>query len=211
MTTRSRGFMWILGAVAGAALLAACPEKKPDGGGGTSSSASATNSVAATTSASASASVATKDDDDDDDDDKTAGVPSSSASAPATASASSKPTASATAGTKPTGTTAATGFAPGTCGGKDQPKCPMQAWMAGNMQPAMASGDGAKIAAQLRAAAKLQPPGYGDWAKLANDGATAVDAAKDPDSVAAAAKAACKSCHGEYQKRYRTEMRERPL
>ena len=211
MTTRSRGWMWILGAMVGAALFAACEEKKTDGGGGTSSSASATNSVAATTSASASASVATKDDDDDDDDDKTAGVPSPSATASATASAKPTTSAATTAGTKPTGTATAAGFAPGTCGGKDQPKCPLQAWMAGNMQPAMQSGDGPKIAAALRASAKLAPPGYGDWSKIATDGAAAVDAAKDPDSVAAAAKAACKSCHGEYQKRYRSEMRERPI
>jgi hypothetical protein len=83
--------------------------------------------------------------------------------------------------------------------------------MAGNMQPAMASGDGPKIAAALRASSKLAPPGYGDWTKIATDGAAAVDAAKDADAIAAAAKAACKSCHGEYQKRYRTEMRERPI
>jgi hypothetical protein len=200
--------MWILGAMVGAALFAACDEKKGDGGGGTSSSASATTSAAATNSATASASASVAKDDDDDD---TAGVPSTTASG----SASAKPTASATAGTKPTGTnavaSASAGPAPGSCGGKDQPKCPLQAWMAGNMQPAMASGDGPKIAAALRASAKLAPPGYGDWSKLANDGAAAVDAAKDPDSVAAAAKAACKSCHGVYQKRYRTEMRERPI
>ena len=209
MTTRSRGWMWILGAMVGAALFAACEEKKTDGGGGTSSSASATNSAAATNSATASASASVAGKDDDDDDDDIAGVPSTTASG----SASAKPTASATAGTKPTGTgaSASAGPAPGSCGGKDQPKCPLQGWMAANMQPAMASGDGPKIAAALRASAKLAPPGYGDWSKIANDGAAAVDAAKDPDSVAAAAKAACKSCHGEYQKRYRTEMRERPI
>jgi hypothetical protein len=203
-----------LGSLAGAALFGAalfgCPDKKSDGGG-TSSSASTSSSVATTASASASASaVANKDDDDDDDN---AGVPSSSASASAmaSASASAKPTGTAVSTTaKSTATAVASansGPAPGSCGGKDQPKCPLQAWMAANMQPAMAGGDATKLAAALRQAAKFAPAGYGDWSKIATDGAAAVDAAKD----VAAGKPSCKSCHGEYQKRYRTEMRERPI
>ena len=79
--------------------------------------------------------------------------------------------------------------------------------MSANMQPAMAAGDAAALAKALRKSASFAPPGYGDWAKLANDGAAAVDAAKD----VTAGKPACKGCHGEYQKKYRAEVRERPI
>jgi hypothetical protein len=79
--------------------------------------------------------------------------------------------------------------------------------MANVMQLAMASKDPAKLAAALRASAKLGPPGYGDWAKYSNDGATAVEASKSVED----GKASCKGCHGAYQKRYRTEMRDRKI
>jgi len=203
MTARSSRWMWLVCAVGaiGGATIWACDQKKSDGGGMTTTSAT-TSTASATASASATTAATAKGDDDD----NTAGVPSSSASAATSAVASTSATASA----KSTATGAATANnapAPGSCGGKDQPKCPLQAWMAANMQPAMAGGDATKLAAALRQAAKFAPPGYGDWAKIATDGAAAVDAAKD----VTAGKPSCKGCHGEYQKRYRSEMRERPI
>ena len=72
------------------------------------------------------------------------------------------------------------------CGAKGQPKCPLQGWMAANMQPALASGDATK---------------------LANDGAAAVEASKDVKD----GKPSCKSCHTEYQKKYKETLRDRPI
>ena len=202
MTARSSRWMWLVCAVGaiGGATIWACDQKKSDGGGMTT-----TNATTSTASATASASATTAATAKGDDDDNTAGVPSSSASAATSAVASTSATASAKS--TATGATANNAPAPGSCGGKDQPKCPLQAWMAANMQPAMAGGDATKLAAALRQAAKFAPPGYGDWAKIATDGAAAVDAAKD----VTAGKPSCKGCHGEYQKRYRSEMRERPI
>ena len=198
-----------------ALAFAACDENKGGGTTTTSTSASATTAASASTTASATTiAVAT------DSATTTASAvpaPSDSGSAVASATASAgKPTTTATAATTgavATSTTTASAApsdsagAAAACGGKDQPKCPLQAWMANNMQPAMASKDAAKLAAALRASAKLGPPGYGDWAKYANDGAAAVDASKD----VADGKASCKNCHGAYQKRYRTEMRDRKI
>ena len=93
------------------------------------------------------------------------------------------------------------------CGAKGQPKCPLQGWMAANMQPALASGDATKLAAVLRQSAKFAPPGYSNWAKLANDGAAAVEASKDVKD----GKPSCKSCHTEYQKKYKETLRDRPI
>ncbi len=79
--------------------------------------------------------------------------------------------------------------------------------MGSNLGAPMKAADAAKLAAGLRAAAKLGPAGYSDWAKYANDGAAAVEKSKD----VADGKASCKSCHNAYQKKYRAEMRDRPL
>jgi len=61
--------------------------------------------------------------------------------------------------------------------------------------------------AALRASAKFAPPGYGQWAQFSNDGATAVEGSKDVND----GKASCKNCHGAYQKKYRTEIRDRKI
>jgi hypothetical protein len=193
-------------------VLAACDENK---GGGTTTTTTASTSAATTASTSASTTAT--------DVASASATASTTATAEPTPSGSGSAVASASATTKPTGTVAAnTATASATttasaapsdsagavaCGGKDQPKCPLQAWMATVMQPAMASKDPAKLAAALRASAKFAPPGYGDWAKYSNDGAAAVDASKSVDD----GKPSCKSCHGAYQKRYRTEMRDRKI
>jgi hypothetical protein len=93
-----------------------------------------------------------------------------------------------------------------TCGKKPLPPCPLQGWMQGNMQPPMQAQDFAGLASALDRSAALQPPGYGNWASIARDGARA---ARDQnlDGV----KASCKSCHGQYQDRYRKEMRARKI
>ena len=216
--SRAVTFSAFLLAAISVGALAACDENK--GGGTTTTTASATPSTPSTAASASTTTMATN----------TASAtattaatadptaPTGSVVASATASAAkSAPVANtgtaaintATASAATTASAAPSDSAGGAtaCGGKDQPKCPLQAWMAGNMQPAMASKDPAKLAAALRASAKLAPPGYGDWAKFANDGAAAVDASKD----VADGKASCKNCHGAYQKKYRTEMRDRKI
>ncbi|MGZ5969916.1 MAG: hypothetical protein ACXWP4_19725, partial [Polyangiales bacterium] len=140
-------------------------------------------SVTASASASASAEPATS----------ASAAPSGSASVVASASAS----ASAKAGPKT--------FA---CGDPGQPKCPLQGWMKANIQPAMSGGDPAKVAELLRKIATMGPKsGYPNWAKIANEGAAAVDADKKVDS----AKPSCKTCHDQYKNKYKTEDRDRPI
>ena len=219
MTLRvSRPATWtfLLCATLVGASIAACDEKKTDAAppatSATTTAAATTSTTTMAMSASATASAG----------EPTAAlasaaaIPSAALTAVATAGASVKaaatgaPTATATATTAAAVASSAApvaSAAPGSCGGKDQPKCPLQGWMGANMQPAMAAADPVKLAAALRASAKFAPPGYANWAKYATDGAAAVEAAKD----VSAGKPACKSCHGEYQKRYRTEMRERPI
>ncbi len=146
------------------------------------------------------------------------GTASASASATTTGSASSTspaPTtdATATGGATSTasgpasGSAATSASAAPTCGEKGQPKCPLQGWMSSVMQPAMASKDATKLAAALRQSAKYAPPGYASWAKIANDGAAAVEASHDVTS----AKKSCTDCHNSYKSKFKTESRARPL
>jgi cytochrome c553 len=70
--------------------------------------------------------------------------------------------------------------------------------MKANMNPAVSAGDTAALAVALTKAATFAPPGYPNWASIAKDGAKA---AKGGDL--AAAKAACRSCHDQYKKKYK--------
>jgi hypothetical protein len=54
--------------------------------------------------------------------------------------------------------------------------------------------------------ASKPPPGYGDWTKIAKEGA-ALARKKDFDG----AKQSCQACHGKYKSKYREELRDRPL
>jgi hypothetical protein len=172
-----------------AALLLACPGKESGSGGaaGTSSTAvttapptvssSATTAAidSATTSASASASVAATD---------------PSASASASSSAGTTAMAGADAGAKPAQT----------CGDKPLPACPLKAWMQGNSGPAMADKDFAKLVPIFNRIATMGPPGYPNWASISHDGANAATA-QDLDGT----KAACRSCHDQYKKKFKAD------
>jgi len=103
------------------------------------------------------------------------------------------------------------GDAGGACGLKPLPDCPLQGWMKQNMTPAMNAHDWQGLSNALEHAATLAPPdyaaaGYVNWVSIARDGANAARAA-DLEAV----KAACRGCHEQYKKKYRTEMRTRPL
>ena len=92
------------------------------------------------------------------------------------------------------------------CGPKDKPKCPLQAWMGANMGPS-STEDPMPFDALVKnfktIAGKVPGTTYTDWAKDANDGATAA-AAHKADGV----KAACKACHDSYKKKFKDENRD---
>jgi hypothetical protein len=102
---------------------------------------------------------------------------------------------------------ASASIAAASCGEKGQPKCPLQGWMSTVVQPALASKEASKLAAALRQCAKYAPPGFPEWAKIANEGATAVDRA----SNVTAGKKSCTDCHNLYKAKYKAEARTRPL
>ena len=88
---------------------------------------------------------------------------------------------------------------------------PLQVWMKQNMTPRMNAKDWQGMAESLERAATLAPPnyattGYVNWVSIAKDGANAARAA-DLEAV----KAACRGCHEQYKKKYRAEMRSRPI
>jgi len=159
-----------------------------------STSTSASASAAAEASASAS--------------DAAANGAASASGLPSTGPTETSPSPSQTTGTTASAVTSASASsgAP-TCGEKGQPKCPLQGWMSTVMQPAMASKDATKLAAALRQSAKYAPPGYARWAKIANDGAAAVEASHDVTS----GKKSCTDCHNSYKSKFKTEVRARPL
>jgi hypothetical protein len=81
----------------------------------------------------------------------------------------------------------------------------MQGWMKGVMARAMASGDKDKIAQALNTIASKPPAGMGNWTQIAAAGAAAASSG-DIEG----AKASCKSCHAQYQKKYQDTMRDQP-
>jgi hypothetical protein len=91
------------------------------------------------------------------------------------------------------------------CGAKDKP-CPLQAWMKANMGPS-ATEDPMPFDALAKnfktIAGKSPGAAFGDWSKIANDGAAAA-AAKDAGKV----KGACKTCHDKYKKMFKDENRD---
>lgn len=118
------------------------------------------------------------------------------------------PTATSTASSDPSAdATASDGDAPPSkkydCGARGQQPCPMQKWMKRVLGPASSSGDGPKLAAALSFAATKPPPGYKDWATMANEGA-----AKAKAGDIEAAKASCRKCHDAYKEHYQNNMRD---
>jgi hypothetical protein len=93
-----------------------------------------------------------------------------------------------------------------TCGTKPLPDCPLQRWMKDNTAAASTSGDLAALAKALDKIATIAPPGYTNWASIANDGAAAARAGSLD-----AARAACTGCHNQYKAKYKAELRTRPV
>lgn len=76
-----------------------------------------------------------------------------------------------------------------------------------NANPAVQSGDAAKVGAVLEQIGKMTPPaGYPNWEKISADGAAA---GKSGDFTAA--KASCRTCHDQYKAKYKTDDRGRSI
>lgn len=78
--------------------------------------------------------------------------------------------------------------------------------MKANAAGVAAGDDMAALASVFDRIARMAPPGYGTWASISNDGASA---ARSGD--AKGARAACSSCHNAYRAKYKTEMRAKPV
>jgi hypothetical protein len=81
--------------------------------------------------------------------------------------------------------------------------------MKANTSPAMAAQDFGAMATALDKIVAFAPgakAGYGNWASIARDGASAARA-QNYDAV----RAACRGCHNQYKDKYKKEMRDRPL
>jgi hypothetical protein len=178
-------------------VLAACGENS-GATSGTGATAPAASSAAPSASAPPSASAAPS------------AEPSAATSTTPSADTSASAAPSSSSGPAPSASTAQGGDKKWSCGGKNedgtaQKACPMQGWMKGVMARAMSGGDKDKIAQALSTIASKPPPGYGNWSSIAAEGASKA-AAGDIEG----AKASCKSCHAQYQKRYKDTMRDAP-
>jgi hypothetical protein len=97
------------------------------------------------------------------------------------------------------------------CGGAGQPRCPLDAWMEDNVEPAAERGDLPRLAELYTKMANFAPDpswnaGGNSWRAIA-EGAAAKARAGD----ARGARSACKSCHQAWKERYRSEFRSRAL
>ena len=107
--------------------------------------------------------------------------------------------------------TPAPAAATGPCGEKNQPKCPLQAWMEKNLQDPLDAGDLKRVAASFTKLARFSPDaswnaGATGWSAIANSAATAAGAGD-----AASVKQACKSCHKTWRSKYKATYRTRPI
>lgn len=97
------------------------------------------------------------------------------------------------------------------CGGAGQPRCPLDAWMEDNVEPAAERGDLPRLAELYTKMAGFAPDpswntGESSWRAIA-EGAAAKARAGDMRG----ARSACKSCHQAWKERYRNEFRARVL
>jgi hypothetical protein len=168
---------------------AACTKSDQPAGGAPSATAETATPPATSAPVAASASAAPP-------------AESASAAASATASASA---AAASASAAPSGALA-NPSGEGECGKSPLPPCPLQGWMKKNMAPPSEAEDAPALATALEKAATFAPPGYTNWVSIAKDGAKAAKAGD-----VSAAKHSCKSCHEQYKKKYKAELRTRKI
>jgi hypothetical protein len=92
------------------------------------------------------------------------------------------------------------------CGAKGQTPCPLQALMDARLSPDLKARRIDDVAKGLKLVADLEPAGYTRWREIANAGALA---AQQGDLEGA--RKSCGKCHDLYRKKYRSELRNRPL
>ena len=92
--------------------------------------------------------------------------------------------------------------------GAGDAKTPLGKWMKPNVGVPFASADYPTVQQSLTLVAKNPPPtgDYGQWATIANAGATAAGK-QDHDGT----KATCKQCHDLYKQKYITDFPSRPF
>ena len=83
---------------------------------------------------------------------------------------------------------------------------PLKEWMAANLNRPLRTDDFDALARSLNTAASYAPQRFGDWARIARQGATAA-AAHDMAGV----RASCSECHDKYRAEYKSSMRTRLL
>jgi hypothetical protein len=96
------------------------------------------------------------------------------------------------------------------CGERDQPPCPLQAWMKRNATTMIGFGETTTLAEVFDQVALLTPPAalwgggksFPNWESIARDGAAASRIGNIP-----AAKAACRECHIQYRRGYHEAFR----
>jgi hypothetical protein len=88
------------------------------------------------------------------------------------------------------------------------PKTPLGKWMQPNIGTPLASQDFTTLQQNLTIVAKNPPPSgnYGNWASIAQAGATA---ASNQDLKST--KASCKQCHDQYKQQYIADFPTRPF
>ncbi len=92
------------------------------------------------------------------------------------------------------------------CGAPPLPECPLFAWMKAHAKPAMNKEDALLLSEAFEKMATFAPPGYGNWASIAKDGERAAKSGSIDG-----ARAACRECHEQYRKKYKSEVRARAL
>jgi len=86
------------------------------------------------------------------------------------------------------------------------PTHPLATWMRGPATQAFNSGDLESIASTFDQMIPWAPKGFPNWASIARDGGQAARAGS-----LEGAKAACRSCHAQYDTPYRATLSTRPL
>ena len=94
------------------------------------------------------------------------------------------------------------------CGGPGQRACPLQHWMRVNVAVPVAKNDLPALAEALEKIRELnpRPKKWGNWDKIARDGAKAAREGKRRR-----AKSACGRCHGVYRRQYNAQFRHRAI
>ncbi len=92
------------------------------------------------------------------------------------------------------------------CGSPPLPECPLFSWMKTHAKPAMNKEDALLLSEAFEKMATFAPQGFPNWASISKDGERAAKSGSMDG-----ARAACRECHDQYKKKYKTEVRGRAL